>query len=347
MNKHFIKLIIFIYFHRFIGITFNGLSIDSNGNLTQNRFYKIYGYFALIIWNLFEFKLIYSFITRYILAVHKSNASPLFLFILLQGSLKVILRIIFHIFLNICGFDLFISLVRDLKPYIKKKFEIKLLLVFMIWITFSIIILLLILDIIFQNSLPFYIIILFLHDYCLHSHSVIVWSINIYIYNILDDIHCNLNSCYLNRNNRRMNNIFLTNKIIFLKVRKTLNYLNKRIDFVIILWIISIIYLIMFDIFDIFSIKSPTLYLKSNIIKINMKTLLHTIFDLFLYCLICGSVNRKREQLIDILDKYNSRDLTVNEYKEWLMFKTILKNRDIGLKIGNFASFNKSTLICV
>ena len=73
------------------------------------------------------------------------------------------------------------------------------------------------------------------------------------------------------------------------------------------------------------------------------------IFDLFLYCLICGSVIRKRDQLIEILDKYNSKDLSVNEYKEWLMFKTILKNTGFGFKIGNFASFNssKSTLICV
>ena len=86
MNKHFIKLIeSLIYFHRFIGITFNGLSVNSNGNLTQNRFYKIYGYIALIIWNLLEFNLIYNYISQYILSMDKFNASPLLPFILIEA----------------------------------------------------------------------------------------------------------------------------------------------------------------------------------------------------------------------------------------------------------------------
>ena len=98
----------------------------------------------------------------------------------------------------------------------------------------------------------------FIFTRILFTHTFSYSLVNKYIYsfNILDDIHNNLNSCYLNRNKltvikkRRINNIFLINKNIFLKVRKTLSYSNKKLDFVMILRIISIMYLIMFEIFD-------------------------------------------------------------------------------------------------
>ena len=42
----------FLFFNRVIGITFNGLSIDSKGKLSINRFFKIFGYLFILV-NLF------------------------------------------------------------------------------------------------------------------------------------------------------------------------------------------------------------------------------------------------------------------------------------------------------
>ena len=39
----------FLWFHRLTGLTFGGLDIDSNGKISVNKFYKIYGYIILVI----------------------------------------------------------------------------------------------------------------------------------------------------------------------------------------------------------------------------------------------------------------------------------------------------------
>jgi hypothetical protein len=46
-------------------------------------------------------------------------------------------------------------------------------------------------------------------------------------------------------------------------------------------------------------------------------------------------------------DNFNSGDFDANEYKEWLMFKNISKEKMFGFTIGGFAPLRKTTLIPV
>ncbi|CAG2103968.1 unnamed protein product, partial [Medioppia subpectinata] len=63
-------------------------------------------------------------------------------------------------------------------------------------------------------------------------------------------------------------------------------------------------------------------------------------------CFICGLVSTKSAKLQRILHAINARDLSDDEYNEWLMFGTIVRNtRTFGFTIGGYAVFNKLTFI--
>ena len=266
---------------------------------------------------------------------------------MVQFILKYTSRIAFHIYLNIYGLDLIKHFMKNLRPFIKNKCDKKILIICLIWLI-HILIIFSIIIILFIQDKPLYMPLFYFHEFCLHSLPIIILLMSLYICNILDDINNNLNlrkfyRNYKNFTNRRSNNIFLVNKIIYLKIRKTLVYLNNNISNIIIFYIISIIYLAMFDIYYTLINDHSHRGIKPG----HYKTIFQIILDLFLFCLICGSIKSKSDDISHTLDNYNSSDLSDYEYKEWLMFKIILKNSDIGFTIGKFAKFNKTTLLAV
>jgi hypothetical protein len=58
-------------------------------------------------------------------------------------------------------------------------------------------------------------------------------------------------------------------------------------------------------------------------------------------------VHEESKRIYSVLDNFNTRDLDEVQYKEWLMFKNILKDIKIGFTIGGFAALRKATLIPV
>jgi hypothetical protein len=58
-------------------------------------------------------------------------------------------------------------------------------------------------------------------------------------------------------------------------------------------------------------------------------------------------VHEESERIYFVLDNFNTRDFDEVQYKEWLMFKNILKGTRIGFTIGGFAALRKTTLIPV
>jgi hypothetical protein len=72
-----------------------------------------------------------------------------------------------------------------------------------------------------------------------------------------------------------------------------------------------------------------------------------SVLKLIISCYINGLVHEESERIYSVLDNFNTRDLDEVQYKEWLMFKNILKDAKIGFTIGGFAALRKTTLIPV
>ncbi len=72
-----------------------------------------------------------------------------------------------------------------------------------------------------------------------------------------------------------------------------------------------------------------------------------SVLKLIISCYINGMVQEESERIYSVLDNFNTRDLDDVQYKEWLMFKNILKVTRIGFTIGGFAALRKTALIPV
>jgi hypothetical protein len=72
-----------------------------------------------------------------------------------------------------------------------------------------------------------------------------------------------------------------------------------------------------------------------------------SVLKLIISCYINGLVHDESERINSVLDNFNTRDLDEVQYKEWIMFKNILKDTRIGFTIGGFAALRKTTLIPV
>jgi hypothetical protein len=66
-----------------------------------------------------------------------------------------------------------------------------------------------------------------------------------------------------------------------------------------------------------------------------------SVLKLIIDCYINGLVHEESERIYSVLDNFNTRSLDEVQYKEWLMFKNILKDTRIGFTIGGFAALRK------
>ena len=255
-------------------------------------------------------------------------------------TLKGLLGIAFYIYLNIYGFELILYFVKNLKKYISRNIDFKILLILSLWIFHNIVIFIA-MSITIHNKNNFDSIIPTLKEIILTSVPTIIWLMTIYCYNILDDIQKDL--CFNSTlNTRRKSKVFLKNKIIFNRIGKTLAFLDKHLASVILLKIIVSMFTVMLNIHTFIVMDLPIINKFKHMSIFNFTS---HLLDLFLFYLICGSVKNKSDKIYKILD--NTRHITISEYKDWFMFKTIIKNCKIGLTIGDFAAFNKSTLLSV
>jgi hypothetical protein len=93
------------------------------------------------------------------------------------------------------------------------------------------------------------------------------------------------------------------------------------------------------------------MYSNNEIMKQHLSTYafksIISVLKLIISCYINGLVHEESERIYSVLDNFNTRDLDEVQYKEWLMFKNILKDTRIGFTIGGFAALRKTTLIPV
>ncbi len=131
----------------------------------------------------------------------------------------------------------------------------------------------------------------------------------------------------------------------FIKVRHTINGLDDSLTWVLILDITETMFAVMINIYAI-AMYSNNEIMKQYSNQFAFKSMT-SVLKLIVSCYINGLVYEESERIYSVLDNFNTRDLDEVQYKEWLMFKNILKDTRIGFTIGGFAALRKTTLIPV
>ena len=56
---------------------------------------------------------------------------------------------------------------------------------------------------------------------------------------------------------------------------------------------------------------------------------------------------KKSEQIYAVLNSFNGNHLSDYEFREWLIFKTVSREKSFGFTIGGFAQMSKTTFTSV
>ena len=120
---YWIRIIqILLWFHRITGLTFGGLSIDSNGKTSVNKFFKFYGYLLVVLMIIYDIYTLSSMFVMKVKGVHTEQTEmsatlPVFipyLFFSIAVSLTS-LKSLTLFFFNIFGYKLFAIFAEELK----------------------------------------------------------------------------------------------------------------------------------------------------------------------------------------------------------------------------------------
>jgi hypothetical protein len=131
----------------------------------------------------------------------------------------------------------------------------------------------------------------------------------------------------------------------FIKMKNSIITLDESIAWVLIIDITVTMVAIMLNIWMI-SLSDDSPIVKSHLEGFAFVTITSSI-KLVISCFINGLVHEESERIYSVLDNFNAEDFDANEYKEWLMFKNISKEKMFGFTIGGFAPLRKTTLIPV
>ena len=139
--------------------------------------------------------------------------------------------------------------------------------------------------------------------------------------------------------------VFIEFKTFYLKMRATVERIDKLLSFISVLNTINTIFSILLNIYSSLSMKdNPKM---SKMTQIIIYGTVSAVIEMFISCFICGSLHEKSKNVFKVLDEFNANELSENEYKEWLMFRTIASKGGFGFTIGGFASLKKTTIISV
>jgi hypothetical protein len=134
-------------------------------------------------------------------------------------------------------------------------------------------------------------------------------------------------------------------KSFFIKIKNSIIALDDSIARVLIIDITETIVGIMLNIWTI-SLSDDSPIIKEHLEGFAFNTITSSV-KLVISCLINGLVHEESERIYSVLDNFKAEDFDANEYKEWLMFKNISKEKMFGFTIGGFAALRKTTLIPV
>jgi hypothetical protein len=134
-------------------------------------------------------------------------------------------------------------------------------------------------------------------------------------------------------------------KSFFIKIKNSIIALDDSIVRVLIIDITETMVAIMLNIWTI-SLSDDSPIIKENLEGFAFNTITSSV-KLVISCFINGLVHEESERIYSVLDNFKAEDFDANEYKEWLMFKNISKEKMFGFTIGGFAALRKTTLIPV
>ena len=131
----------------------------------------------------------------------------------------------------------------------------------------------------------------------------------------------------------------------FIKIKNSIITLDDSIAWVLIIDITVTMVGIMLNIWTI-SLSDDSPIIKEHLEGFAFNTITSSV-KLVISCFINGLVHEESERIYSVLDNFNAKDFDTNEYKEWLMFKNISKEKMFGFTIGGFAALRRTTLIPV
>ena len=132
---------ILLWFCRILGLTFGGLTIDSNGRLFVNKYYKIYGYLftiVLIIYDIYFFTYALTNeieLKKKLVIEHIPGLMNKYIHILFSsvGVLWYIFKLSILVYFNLYGFKLVETITKSFKNDHRRKRNFKVILVIILW----------------------------------------------------------------------------------------------------------------------------------------------------------------------------------------------------------------------
>ena len=332
-------LVFVIFFYRFLGITFGGVSIDKNGKIIKSKFWYYFGWFGFV---LFSIPIIFFIIASVSIDhVFRSKNLTMYWIITIIWHITCISMIYSIVIINQkYGFKILKMLIKhSLTEYTKLGF------IKIIWIVH-----LLIIFIIFmiQSCLfPFYsyVTYAFINSLMLlplyYSISFISWIIST---NFIENIkiirkHLNQKDASLKIHHfTQANNFMLINYKIINKIDDYLSF-GFITSFVgVILSMMSSVYL------GIFGHKLNFLH---EILTFDVIYQILQLIQLILNCFINGKVNEETVKLLSHLDNININVFDDKLFKTYILFKTSIVETKSGFTIARFANWNNLTLLQV
>ncbi len=134
-------------------------------------------------------------------------------------------------------------------------------------------------------------------------------------------------------------------KNLFIKMKNSIITLDDSIAWVLIIDITETMVGIMLNIWTI-SLSNDSPIIKEHLEGFAFNTITSSI-KLVISCFINGLVHEESERIYSVLDNFNAKDFDAMEFREFLMFKNISKEKMFGFTIGGFAALRKTALIPV
>ena len=331
-------LVFIIFFYRFLGITFGGVSIDKNGKIIKSNFWYHFGWFGFVLFSILTMLFIIVSVTTD--NAFKPNNLTMYWITIIIWFIILISMICSIIIINQkYGFKILKMLMKhSLIEYTKLR------LVKIIWIvhllTFFIIF-------IIQSCLfPLlgYVIYAVFNNFMFlplcYSISFISWIVSI---NFTENIK--IIRKYLNQKDSslKIDHVTQAKKLILINYK----IINKIDDILSCAFITSVVAVIL----NIMSLVYFCIYHKFNyfneILAFDFVYQILHLIQLVLNCFINGKVNEETLKLLGDLDYINIDVLDDQLFKTLIQFKTSVVEAKCGFTIAGFAPWNKFTLLQV
>ena len=327
-----------IFFYRFLGITFGGVSIDENGKIIKSKFWYHFGWFGFVLFSI----PIMFFIISSVSMDHPSKSIDLtiYLTITIIWYMIYISMICSIIIINQkYGFKILKMLMKHSLIELTKLRLVKI-----IWIVH---LLIFIIIFIIQSCLsPYnYVIYAFVNNFMLlplyYSVPFISWIVST---NFIENIK--IIRKYLNQKDASLKIHHFTQANNFMLINyKIINKIDDFLSFGFATSSVGVILGIMLSVYH--GIFGHKLNFLREILTFELVYQILQLIQLVLNCFINGKVNEETVKLLGHLDNININMFDDQLFKTLIQFKTSIVKTKCGFTIAGFANWNNLTLLQV